>query len=100
MARLQSEGFEASVEKLGVGLFTKQGLRVRNCGTLVLAESWKILKGSDSDIDRIIGVLDFVHHAEFVVIENTTFGNWICFRPQVRGGRHLLCWVPWFSHRG
>jgi hypothetical protein len=22
------------------------------------------------------------------------FGNWICFRPQVRGGRHLLYWVP------
>jgi hypothetical protein len=22
------------------------------------------------------------------------FGNWICFHPQVRGGRHLLCWVP------
>jgi hypothetical protein len=21
------------------------------------------------------------------------FGNWICFRPQVKG-RHLLCWVP------
>jgi hypothetical protein len=20
--------------------------------------------------------------------------NWICFRPQVMGGRHLLCWVP------
>jgi hypothetical protein len=23
------------------------------------------------------------------------FGNSICFRSQVRGGRHLLCWVQW-----
>jgi hypothetical protein len=22
------------------------------------------------------------------------FGNWICFRPQVKGERHLRCWVP------
>jgi hypothetical protein len=22
------------------------------------------------------------------------FGNWICFRPQVKGMRYLLCWVP------
>jgi hypothetical protein len=22
------------------------------------------------------------------------FGNWICFRPHVRWGRHLLSWVP------
>jgi hypothetical protein len=22
------------------------------------------------------------------------FGNWICFRLQGRGGRHLVCWVP------
>jgi hypothetical protein len=22
-----------------------------------------------------------------------SFENCICFRPQVRGGRHLLCWV-------
>jgi hypothetical protein len=34
------------------------------------------------------------------IVRNSTywkaqrFGNWICFRPQVRGGRHLLCWIP------
>jgi hypothetical protein len=22
------------------------------------------------------------------------FENWMCFRPQVRGRRYLLCWVP------
>jgi hypothetical protein len=22
------------------------------------------------------------------------FGNWVCFRHQVKGRRHLLCWVP------
>jgi hypothetical protein len=28
------------------------------------------------------------------------FGNWICFHSQVREGRQLLCWAPWFSHWG
>jgi hypothetical protein len=30
-------------------------------------------------------------------IQNTRrqlFQNWICYRPQARGGIHLLCWVP------
>jgi hypothetical protein len=26
--------------------------------------------------------------------KRTHFGNWFCFHPQVRGGRHILCWVP------
>jgi hypothetical protein len=40
---------------------------------------------------RTTGFLDFVHSAEFLILENATFANCICFRPQVRGG-HLLCW--------
>jgi hypothetical protein len=27
-------------------------------------------------------------------IEQKRSGNWICFRLQVSGGGHLLCWVP------
>jgi hypothetical protein len=23
------------------------------------------------------------------------FGNWLCFRPQVKERRDILCWVPW-----
>jgi hypothetical protein len=34
---------------------------------------------------RITGFLDFAHHPEFEILENTTFGKWICFCPQERG---------------
>jgi hypothetical protein len=41
----------------------------------------------------IAAFLDFVHRPELqIVLENTTFGNWVCFRPPGEG-RHLLCWV-------
>jgi hypothetical protein len=45
-------------------------------------------------IITITGVLDLVHHPELQKLENITFWKLIGFHPQVRGGRHLLCWVP------
>jgi hypothetical protein len=39
---------------------------------------------------RIAGFLDFVHRPKFQILENTTFGNWICFRPQGREMPTLL----------
>jgi hypothetical protein len=43
---------------------------------------------------RIPGFLDFVHSPVFLKVETQCFENCICFRPQVREGRHLLSWVP------
>jgi hypothetical protein len=37
------------------------------------------------------GFLDFIHHPVFWGAQR--FGNWICFRCQVRGERHFFCWV-------
>jgi hypothetical protein len=38
--------------------------------------------------------LYFFHLSVFWGVETRRFGNWICFRPQVKGGRkHLLIWV-------
>jgi hypothetical protein len=33
----------------------------------------------------------------FLEVETRHFGNWFCFRPQVKGGGrgHLLCLAPW-----
>jgi hypothetical protein len=43
---------------------------------------------------RNTGVLDFVLYTKNY---NThCFGNWISFRPQVKGVRQLLCWVTSF----
>jgi hypothetical protein len=41
----------------------------------------------------ITGVPDFVY---LPVLKTRTrrFGIWICFRPEVKGGRRLICWVP------
>jgi hypothetical protein len=36
-------------------------------------------------IHRITGVLDFFHRPVFLGVETRRFGNWICFRPQVKG---------------
>jgi hypothetical protein len=33
---------------------------------------------------RSTGLLDFVHNPVIWKLENTAFGNWICFHPQVR----------------
>jgi hypothetical protein len=56
------------------------------------------LKGcDDGEKQGISGFLDFIHR---LVFEGTRpeDGNWICFRPQVKGGvggrRHLLSWAP------
>jgi hypothetical protein len=27
-------------------------------------------------------------------LKTRRFGNWFYFRLQVRGGKHILCWVP------
>jgi hypothetical protein len=38
---------------------------------------------------------DFVLRPKILNNQKTRrFGNWICSRPQVRGERYLLCWVP------
>jgi hypothetical protein len=31
-------------------------------------------------------------------LKTQCFGNWICFRLQVSGSRHLLCWIPYSRH--
>jgi hypothetical protein len=35
---------------------------------------------------RVTGWLDSFHHSVFYGVETRRFGNWICFRPQVKGG--------------
>jgi hypothetical protein len=45
---------------------------------------------------RITRFLDFVHGPEFEETRKKCLGNWISFRVQVGGGRHLLCCV----HKG
>jgi hypothetical protein len=36
-------------------------------------------------------VMDFVHRLEFQISRKQHFGNWICFRPQVKGRKtHAL----------
>jgi hypothetical protein len=40
--------------------------------------------------------LDFFHRPVFQKKKTRRFGNWICFRPQVKvGRRHLLSWAPY-----
>jgi hypothetical protein len=42
---------------------------------------------------RIAGVLEFIHHPDFNSYkkkEQQTLGNWICFRPQVRGDTYSV----------
>jgi hypothetical protein len=40
--------------------------------------------------------MDFFQRPVFLGVETRRFGNWICFRPQVKGGRrHLLSWAPY-----
>jgi hypothetical protein len=62
-----------------------------------LAEGYRLLyKIRISNFEvlfRIVGFLDFVHHPEFEILENTTFWKLDLFSSQVRGGRYLLCWV-------
>jgi hypothetical protein len=36
---------------------------------------------------RVTVFLDFFHRPVFLGVEIRRFGNWICFRPQVKGGR-------------
>jgi hypothetical protein len=36
--------------------------------------------------NRVTRFLDFFHRPVFLGVETQCFGNWICFRPQVRGG--------------
>jgi hypothetical protein len=44
---------------------------------------------------KITGFMDFVHRPGIQNNYKTqNFGNWVCFRLLVRGGIHLLCWVP------
>jgi hypothetical protein len=43
---------------------------------------------------KLIILVDHVHRPEFYVTRKLCFWNWICCRPHVRGGRHLLCWGP------
>jgi hypothetical protein len=40
---------------------------------------------------RFTGVLDFVHCPG---LKTQHFRNWICFSPQMKGRRCLLCWIP------
>jgi hypothetical protein len=41
------------------------------------------------------GYVDFIYRPELWMIYNVQrFGNWICFRLQVRR-KHILCWVHW-----
>jgi hypothetical protein len=42
----------------------------------------KKLNGSS----ELLGFLDFFHCLMFLWVETRRFGNWICFRPQVKGG--------------
>jgi hypothetical protein len=53
--------------------------------------------------DRVLMISDTQNHwvpglcpplANLNSYRTRRFGNWICFRPQVRGRRHLFCWVP------
>jgi hypothetical protein len=43
---------------------------------------------------RITVFLDFVHRSGFQILGKKSFGNWICFHPQARGGKYQLCWIP------
>jgi hypothetical protein len=44
---------------------------------------------------RITGFLDFFPSSRILNNQKEQcFGNWTCFRPQVRRERHLLCGVP------
>jgi hypothetical protein len=43
------------------------------------------LKTETVTLLRITGVLDCVHWPVFKKLETQRFGNWICFRSQVRG---------------
>jgi hypothetical protein len=45
-------------------------------------------------VPRIAVFVDCAHHPEFKITRKQHFGNWIWFRLQVRGGRHIFCWVP------
>jgi hypothetical protein len=42
---------------------------------------------------RTAGVVAVVHRPEFKITRKKRFGYLISFRLQVRGGKHLLCWV-------
>jgi hypothetical protein len=44
---------------------------------------------------RITVFLDFFLRPVFFEVETRHFGNWICFRRQVKGERrHIISWVP------
>jgi hypothetical protein len=45
-------------------------------------------------LHRITGVLDFFHYPVFLRVETRRFGNWICFRPQVRVGEETYSVGP------
>jgi hypothetical protein len=49
---------------------------------------------NQENTDRITGFLDFFHHKQ-----KTRFGNWICFRPQVRG-EDIYSVGPFWKHDG
>jgi hypothetical protein len=59
-----------------------------------LYKTWGCHDDKDLDCAQNYWFLGFVRRPEFKILETECFGNWICFRPQMRGGRHLLCWVP------
>jgi hypothetical protein len=56
------------------------------------------LNGSDDGVQHselCTGFVDFVYRPKFQITRKQHFRKWICFRLNVRGKRHILCWIPW-----
>jgi hypothetical protein len=67
------------------------------CSLVGCDAAWLLLR-TDVSEERVASVIRMTRIGELgttlaVILHTRTerFGNWIYFRPQVRGGRHLLC---------
>jgi hypothetical protein len=69
--------------------------QIRNIRTNKIKNMYHIFTGLFILTHRVTGFLDFLYRLVFMGVETRRFGNFICFRPQVKGGRrHLLSWAP------
>jgi hypothetical protein len=70
------------------------GYKRKRCN--VAALPYRRIHQSTAEVicSNVFGTFDFVHRLVFLKHKGTErFGNRVCFHSQVKGGRHLLCWV-------
>jgi hypothetical protein len=81
----------------GLSLETLLTLKVEKVSNLLsgCTETNISIREKQSILYRIAGVLDFIHRPDFTSYKKKEeskrrFGNWICFRPQVRGDTYSV----------